>query len=120
MKPTVGRVMLYRSNDGLLNASMVAFVHNDEGTLVNLSVIDASGVQRPVTSVQVFDGPQDDIPVTQCGWMDYQRNVATLDQLQKQEAPPASQGTGQPSESPNIGGIDFGSDSNAAGSGTPG
>ncbi len=54
-------------------AATVAYVHDDR--LINISVVDHSGVQSGITSVRLA---QDDEPVEpgMCYWMDYQKEQA--------------------------------------------
>jgi hypothetical protein len=70
--PSIGRVVYYNDGEGI-KAAIVCHVHED-GTTVNLASFDSFGNIRPRTSVIAFDGPQDEIPPTQWGWMDFQRN----------------------------------------------
>jgi hypothetical protein len=82
IKPTVGRVVWFRPNGAVMGfnvfddaqpcAATVAYVLGDR--LVNLSVVDHSGVQVQVTGVPLRQ-PKDDVqPEGQfyCEWMPYQ------------------------------------------------
>lgn len=84
IKPTVGRVVLYRPHPMLDStpivdapdtryAATVAYVHSDK--FVNLSVVDSNGNQFAREHVELV---QDNEPhVGQCEWMPYQKAVAS-------------------------------------------
>jgi hypothetical protein len=76
--PTIGRVVLYVPGPGdhasagnQPHAATVAFVHNDN--LVNLSIVDANGMQYARTEVPlVNEGETSDTLHGFCHWMPYQ------------------------------------------------
>lgn len=80
IKPTVGRVVLYvpgpgdHANEGQPHAATVAFVHDDN--LVNLSIVDANGMQYSRTHIPLVQDVQDGAPLPAphgyCHWMPYQ------------------------------------------------
>jgi len=80
--PTIGRVVLYVPGPGdhaaegnQPHAATVAFVHNDN--LVNLSIVDANGMQYARTEVPlVNEGETSDALHGFCHWMPYQKAVA--------------------------------------------
>jgi len=83
IKPTVGRLVLYRhpstkninNINQTMHPSVVCYVH-DEGK-INLSVLGSEGQQYAQEAVTLFQGEAKDCPPGQCCWMDYQRKVTT-------------------------------------------
>lgn len=83
--PTVGRVVLFHQAvpHDQPYAATIAYVHSDR--MVNLSVVDHSGVQFGTTSVPLL---QDGDPVPEngyyCEWMPYQKGqAAKAEELEK-------------------------------------
>lgn len=84
IKPTVGRVVLFRpaSNQQTAGftptrecAALICYVHSD--TMVNLAVFDGNGVQHPCTSVTLIqDGEAEPENGYFAYWMPYQKKVA--------------------------------------------
>ena len=83
IKPTVGRVVWFWPSwdeqvhpqvDGQPHAATIAHVHSD--TMVNLSVVDASGRQYGATSVQLFDAGTEQTSGYYATWMPFQQGQA--------------------------------------------
>ena len=104
IKPTVGRIVLYRPagvndralarNGGEPLAAMVVCVHGD--SCVNLVVFDATGCAWPKLSVrlvQPHEPIENDTP--HCHWMDYQLGqAAKVEALERDADRAARQVTG--------------------------
>jgi hypothetical protein len=79
MKPTVGRIVLFKPVVGVTLAAIIAHVHSD--TLVNLAVFNENGEARNATSV-ILIGQNDPKPEFSpyCEWMPHQ-----VDQAKQQQ-----------------------------------
>ncbi len=98
IKPTIGRVVLFRPNGAcgtpfVVNDTTtpcdahVAYVWNDR--MVNLAVTDHSGMAHNFTSVRLLQ--DDEAPPTvgyYCEWMPYQKDVASGKTQPTLHAPP--------------------------------
>lgn len=101
--PTIGRVVLYVPGPGdhtavgnQPHAATVAFVHNDN--LVNLSIVDANGMQYARTEVPlVNEGETSETLHGFCHWMPYQiGQAAKTEEIENQLK--VGQGEGKPAK----------------------
>lgn len=100
IKPTVGRVVLFRPSSNSVEpgfsfygqqpcAAVVAYVHSD--TMVNLTVFDHVGNPHSRTSVPLVQDDDEYPQGSYCEWMPYQKGqAAKTEQLERAiaESPP--------------------------------
>lgn len=94
IKPTVGRVVLYRpteeERDDIRHAAIVTMVQHDE--MVNLAIFDHNGIPYSCQNVQLVQDDEDECMAGECEWMPYQKGQAArneeLEQLLVQSTTP--------------------------------
>jgi hypothetical protein len=89
IKPTIGRVVWYHSENSKPNdqpwAAIVCYVHSD--TMVNLTVFDENGMRKAKTSVFLWQGEGDRPERYYAEWMPYQKGqAAKTEELEKKAA----------------------------------
>ncbi len=72
IKPTIGRVVWFYPEDGMLQpyAALIAYVWSD--VMVNLAFFDTDGIAHNATSVQLYQGEDFKPSCFYCEWMPYQ------------------------------------------------
>ena len=93
ISPTVGRIVWFwkfgepKENEPTTSpeAAIVTYVHSD--TMLNLSVFDHNGVQRPETSVYLLQDGNERTSQYYATWMPYQKGqAAKTEAVEKQLA----------------------------------
>jgi hypothetical protein len=80
IKPTIGRVVLYRHSASPKEyAAIVADVHSDE--LITICAFDHNGIPSPVREITLWQGEGAPPTHPYCEWMPYQKGQAAKTEL---------------------------------------